>query len=440
MSFVRRLMLAFRLTIGNRAGEGSRPTGAIIGIAIAIVPIIVVVHISDAMISGIAERFIETGTYHLRAQPRFRIDDAEIEHSIQLLDSIDGVEFAAAERTGFGLAYTQNVRTGVQIRAVDARLYQDDPYFRRYLAVEHGEFVLDSERDIVLGRSIAEILAVGVGDDLRILTIRSLPGGGILPRVSTFTIRGIVSTGYQELDRLWVFMRYDRGGSILPPEDASVSIGIKVSHPFALPNDLFTASSRQIDRMENTIQQIYEQLGSAYRLRTWYQEEQSRYMSFNTTRTALLVVMVLIMAVALVNISSSMVLLVLSKQHDIGVLKALGSSPADIRAVFMLVGVWVGMIGATIGTIIGMLISLNINVILRSIEYIAVTVGAVLQQTPVDGSIIGGDFYLETIPVEMLGAELLVIWSAAIMLAIISSIIPAIRASVVRPMEVFYRR
>ncbi|MFW5800531.1 MAG: ABC transporter permease, partial [Spirochaeta sp.] len=296
MTFFRRIRLSFRLTIGNRAGEGTRPIGAIIGIAIAIMPLIVVVHVSDAMISGIAERFIETGTYHMRARPQLSMNESDLAADVRRVQAIDGVEYATIERNGFGLVYSNALRSGVQIRAVDPHIYQNDPVFSSYLSVGQGEFSISDPNDIVIGRSIADNLQLNVGDTLRVLTVRSLPGGGVIPRVSPFTVRGIVSTGYQELDRLWVFMNSKRGDRILPPEDSSVSIGIKVEHPFALPNDLFRQPDTRVEETRTTSREIQDTLGSGYRIRTWFEEEQSRYLSFGTTRNALVVVMVLIMA------------------------------------------------------------------------------------------------------------------------------------------------
>ncbi|AFG37149.1 ABC transporter permease [Spirochaeta africana] len=440
MSFFRRMRLALRFTLGKRAGEGSRPLGAIVGIAIAIVPLVVVVHVSDAMITGIADRFIETGTYHLRARPRFAVESERMEDKIAELRQIEGVTYAAAERNGFALVYHGENRTGVQVRAVAPDIYRSDPGFRRYLDLDQGEFAIEGREDIVIGRSIAETLGVGSGDSLRVLTVRSLPGGGILPRVSSFTVRGVVSTGYQELDRLWVFMNLERGSSILPPEDTSLSIGVKVAYPMALPNDLFSESPDRTEHMLNVVEQVETVLGSTYRVRTWFQEEQSRYLAFGTTRTALVVVMVLIMAVAAVNISSSMVLLVLSRQHDIGVLKALGAAPADIRALFLMIGGLIGFIGAGIGTLAGVILSTLINQLLQGLEFAAGMISALLTGSPIEGSVIGGDFYLEVIPVQILVGSSLTIWGAAVLLAVASSLVPAFRAAAVRPMQVLYRR
>ncbi|GAB6089512.1 ABC transporter permease [Spirochaeta dissipatitropha] len=440
MTWQRRISLAWRLTIGNRAGEGTRPSGAVIGIAIAIIPIMVVVHIASGMITGIAERFIETGTYHIRAHARSE-GMPDYEDHLSSLAAIEGIRYAGIERTGYGLIYTADARSGVQIRAVDPGIYELDKGFSRFVELDSGEFRIAGDNELVIGRSIAETLSLNTGDEVRVLTLRSLPGGGVIPRVSTFIVSGIVSTGYQELDRLWAFMNYERGSRILPPDESRAVIGIKVDYPFALQNDLFRDSPERIAAMEETWSGVIQNLGRDFRVRSWFEEEQSRYISFGTTRSALIVVMVLIMAVATVNISSSMVLLVLSKQHDIGVMKALGASPRDIQSIFMLVGLWVGIIGAVIGSCIGILIALFINGIMRLLEIIVGLVTALFSGGGVqDGSIIGGEFYLETIPVELLPGSILLIFSAALVLAVVSSIVPSWKAARVRPLEVFYRR
>ena len=122
-----------------------------------------------------------------------------------------------------------------------AEAWGEDEGLRRYVSVEAGSFDLSGEDNVVLGRALAEDLGVEPGDPVRLLTVRPLEGGAFLPRVSRFTVTGIISTGYQELDQLWVFMPLDRGMRVLPPGSSRQLLGIKITDPYALPNPLFSS-------------------------------------------------------------------------------------------------------------------------------------------------------------------------------------------------------
>ncbi|THB62834.1 MAG: ABC transporter permease [Spirochaetaceae bacterium] len=440
MTLAQQARMALNITLGRRTGQGSRPVGAIVGTAIAVIPIVVVMHISSGMIGGIISRFIETGTYHVRIFPNRTVSDQSLQAMKNEIAALDGVTGVYEEVNGFGLLYTDASRSGVQVRAVDPLMYQHDAGFSRYLGLESGEFSLDERRDILLGKSLAGQLDAGVGDQVRLLTVRSMPNGGMIPRVSSFVVKGVVSTGYQELDRLWVFVGADRGKQVLPPDDSLRTLGVKVSDPLALPNGLFRATASDQQRMSGVLRQIRRLAGSEYQVINWFDMERGRYEAFGSTRTALIIVMIIIMGVAAVNISSSMILLTISQQHAIGVLKALGSTPGEIRRIFLLTGAWVGMIGAGVGILIGALISLAINQIIALLEIIASFIGRLAAGAPVSGSLIGGDFYLDVIPVSLMPGVIFGIWLAALLLAVISSGIPAAHAAKIKPVQVLYRR
>jgi lipoprotein-releasing system permease protein len=423
---------------GSRRGRG-RLTGAVLAVAVSLVPLVVVQQVADGMILGIVERFIETGSYHLQAIHRDEDAPEGVEERLEALRRIPGVRSAVAERQGFGLVYSDHGRSGVTLRSVPQEYWSADERVREFMSVVEGEFDLDRDEAIVLGVDIASRLAVRPGEQVRVLTVRPLGEGRMLPRVSRFTVAGVVSTGYRDLDRLWSFIPLDRGRRVIPDETARDLIGIKVQSPFALDNPIFNrgvqalVSDGEQRRMATTVEDIARRLDSRWFLHSWYSAERGRYVSFLTSRNLLAFVMALIVMVAAVNISSALVLLVLEKAEDIAILRATGVSRGQIATVFLLCAAVIGVGGAVLGALLGVVLAININEVLRAVEIVSTVIAGRNVQ------LFSADFYLEHVPVEIALPPLFLAVFLALVLAVGAAVVPARRAAGISPERVLRR-
>ncbi len=447
------LWIALRYLFGRGGRETGRIVSAILIIGLSLVPLVVVLQVADGMIEGIVTRFIETGTFHIRAAARRSVAQDEITESLERLRDLPGVRYAGPELQGMGLAHSEQGRRGVTLRGVPPELWERDDGFREYIEVRSGEFELGDPSGAVIGSETAADLGLEPGDELRVLTVRPSPRGGFLPRVTRFTVRGVVSTGYQELDRLWVFVPYERARSILDSSVATEYIGMKVDEPLALENPLFRAGEgvpllRERDRAAREIPAVVSSiLGADWRVDTWYQAERARYISFQTTKNLLSFIMLLIVCVAAVNISSALVLLSIEKQHEIAILKSVGAAPREIAGIFVVSGFIAGVLGTVLGMAAGLVISVNINEIMWAIERAinALQAAAGLIAVPFGGveleplEILSAEFYLERIPIRLAFPELFAAALAAILISTAASVLPARRAAATRPLEVMRR-
>ncbi|TVR69155.1 MAG: ABC transporter permease [Spirochaetaceae bacterium] len=438
------VLLAVRFLAGSplsRRGRG-RLVGAVIAVAVSLVPLVVVQQVADGMILGIVERFIETGSYHVQAASRpgaGGVLHESFPDKLAEIRMVPGVRGALAERQGFGLVYSSRGRSGVTLRAVPQSFWDDDPGVQAYMEVVSGSFELSSEDSIILGIEIASRLQVGEGDEVRVLTVRPLGEGRMIPRVSRFTVRGVVSTGYRDLDRLWSFVPRERGMRIIPDETARDLVGVKVDAPLALENPLFQRGinalvhGRDQRRMEEALTAVRGVLGPEWVVYNWYSAERNRYVSFLTSRNLIAFVMSLIVAVAAVNISSALVLLVIEKEEEIAILRATGAARLQVGAIFLACGAVIGAGGALLGIVLGALLAVNINEVLRGLEILA---GFLSGQHV---SLFDADFYLENVPVELGLVPLVLAVFLALSLAILAAVIPARRAASVSPDRILRR-
>jgi len=268
--------------------------------------------------------------------------------------------------------------------------------------------------------------------------VRSLGEGRYLPRISRFTVTGVVSTGYRDLDRLWTLVSLDRGRRVLSDDSSREVIGVKIDDPFALPNPLFHRGLRGVQRRAQTIEALRVQhdvasvLAPEWYLTDWYSVERSRYVSFQTTGNLLVFIMIMILVVAAINISSSLIMLVLEKETEIAILRATGTPRRIITGAFVWSGLIVGVAGAAIGAGAGIAISVYVNAILAGIESALSFFGGTTR-------LFNADFYLESIPVDIAFLPLAASVVLAVGVALVSSIIPALRASNVRPDRILRR-
>jgi lipoprotein-releasing system permease protein len=444
------LYLGLRNLLGRRRRLSPHLLGSILGIALSLVPLIVVMEVADGMIEGITRRYLEVGTYH--AQVLLPMADASaLQAEAEALRSQPGVRYALVEQQGLGLAAGPKGRSAVTIRAVPADLYAQDEGFRRYFRMEAGAFDLASAGSLLLGRELAGRLGVGVGDRLRLLTLRGSDRGSAiaapkalgslqasgrgLPLVSNFTVRGIFSTGYQELDKLWVYVPLTAAGRLLGESGGERFIGLKLDDPFR-------GLERRLSRLR---------LPEEAQVYSWYQLEKASYKSFQTTRALLLFIMALIVAVAAVNVSSSRVRVVLEKTQEIAMLKAMGAGPWEIGLAFTVTAAATGLAGTALGLALGALVAVNINALLAELERILNLAGRAaffllspflpLLHLPPPPAVrlFNAEFYLEKIPVTLSFRELAAVAAATMLLAILAAWLPARRASAIRPLEVLRR-
>jgi len=389
------------------------------------------------MIQGITARFLETGTGHLRIQSRTPVPHESVDLLAQELEEIEGdgpseILLVQREHQGIGLIRGTSGNTGVQLRGVDTEWYQNDAGVQAYLQIRAGEFDLGSPEAIVLGEGLAQTLGAEVGQEVRVLTVRRGSTGSLLTRVSRFEVRGIVSSGYRDLDRLWAFIPIDRARTILPADSGTQIITLKIADPFILPNPLIV---RDPELPRDLLRDVRATLGPQWQAQTWFELERSQYMNFLGTRDMLVFIMVVILLVAAVNISSTMINLVAERQQEFAILKALGASPWTIGRIVLTIGGLSGLGGIFLGLGFGSLGVLFVNEIIYVIEVLVNLFSAPGESV----SILNPEFYLEQIPVLLLPGQLGLLGLAALFMTLISSLVPAYRAGKTPPAALFRR-
>jgi lipoprotein-releasing system permease protein len=372
--------------------------------------------VADGMIRGIIDRYLELGTGHIQI---FNVlEPGKLEEGAGKLQDISGVRGVWPEQRSMGVLVGKKGKTGATIRAVDPSFWEDSGG-ARYLKTLAGLSKPEAVRDMLLGENLAASIGAAVGDTVRLMTLTVNPDGHNIPRMTAFTVRGIISSGYHELDALWCVITWEAGRPILSPELSSTSLIVKIDDPFR--------------GTEAKAWSMYSALGSGYGVYTWKDLLRSQYSSYESTRQMLLFIMALVVIVAAVNVSSATSMLVIERRRDIAVLKVTGAGVRGVTAVFLWGSFLTGLAGAIIGISLGLVIGNYINPLIRSLERLLSFFSGLFQGEEV--KILDPGFYLETIPIVIDWFAVFLIGCFTILCSVAASWIPARRAGKLKPME-----
>jgi lipoprotein-releasing system permease protein len=376
------------------------------------------------MIRGITDRFIELGTGHLQIWPRpqlrdgFEPDASPLDTAAETVRQTDGVTGVWREIDGPGLILSTAGKTGASIRAIDPSFWQDEGS-RRFLAVISGEAVIEADNDILLGQDLARDTGAAPGGTVRLMTLRITDDGRTIPRTTIFKVRGIVSSGYHELDANWCIIGYGAGSRIMSRDVSQNFLVVKTASPY--------------DRVDETAFAIYGKLGGGFSVYSWRQLQLAQYSSYESTRQMLIFIMAIVVLVAAVNVSSAVSMLVIERQRDIAVLKSTGSGGGETSLVFLLCALLTGLAGAIPGIAAGLAIGCNVNFIIRALEAALSFASALLRGGEV--KILDPGFYLQEIPVIVDWKTVIAIGLLTILCSAAASLIPSLRAGKSRPLD-----
>jgi lipoprotein-releasing system permease protein len=424
------LFFAIRMLRG-KGGTARYLRGSVLGIALSLVPLILVMEVSTGMIEGITARLLEVGTYHLQCRLPPDTTASELDEMGIAVARVAGVIAAVPERQGTGMLVSAGGAAGVSIRCVPPDVFARDAGFRGFVTIVSGTADLSGTDAILVSSALAASLGIGAGDAVNVLTTWGTDMGGP-PRLTPLKVAGVYETGYQELDRTLAYTSLGVASRILSPRASRVMIGVKVRDPFG---DLAPLERR-----------ISSALGGEARVATWDEIEHARLASFRTTKALLLFIMALVLLVATVNVSSSVLMIVFERRLDLGILKSVGAGPRSLSLSFLLAGFTTGLLGTAVGIASGLLLAVNINEILAGLEWTvnrALAVVSLVRASFVPSmpafdavTLFNSAYYLKSIPVRISAGEVIAAAAGTLLLSALASYFPASRAARTRPLEV----
>ncbi len=311
---------------------------------------------------------------------------------------IEGIKFIDPNISIQSLLKFNNSTKGVVIKS-----YIEENY-RNYNFIKEKKDNLNTENSIVLGEDLANSLGIKIGDEVKIISSETVSSPfGQLPKSVILKVLNFFDSGMSEYDSNFAFMSL---------ENAQKIIGI---------NDKVSTIEIHINNLEQTdlIRKFYENnISNDFVVRDWREINQTFWEVLETERTVMFLILSLIIIVAAFNVITSLFILVKNKNKEIAILKTVGLNDNSILRIFLLVGSLIGISGTIIGSTIGILITIYLEYIRLALNYLF------------NINLFPSDFYyLDQIPTSVDISQLTFIIIFSVIVSILATIYPAVKAS-----------
>jgi len=286
---------------------------------------------------------------------------------------------------------------------------------------EIGKFVKDGSIDelekrdkipnILIGKELAVNLGVIKGDKLMVI----LPQGditpfGLMPKMVEFQIAGVFETGMFDYDTTMGYINLEEAQKLLGIGDKIIGIEVKV-------NDIF--------KSDVVAQEIQGRLGLPFKVRDWKEMNKNLFSALRLEKTALFIILLLIVLVAAFNIITTLVMLVMEKNKDIAILKSMGATYKSIGKIFKLQGIIIGFAGTVVGGFLGVIISINLHSIVTFAERVT---GIELLARDV--------YFMDRFPSSVDPIDVVLVCGFSFLICYLATLYPAKEAAKMDPAEV----
>ncbi len=265
----------------------------------------------------------------------------------------------------------------------------------------NGEQISDGLYGCVVGKKLLTTLGASLHDTLLVFGLQGHIQTTIAPNVMGFVVNGVYESGMSEYDDIYFFTTIPAVQQLINYDDAVTGFEIMV-------DDVVFAGE--------TAESIVEVLGYPFYARTLYQLYRNLFTWIELQKEPIPLILGLIIAVAAVNIVGTLLMLVLEKRRQIGVLRSLGASSSTIRRIFLIKGIIIAFVGTALGNLLGFLVCWG-------------------QQQFQFLSLPSTIYFMKTVPIYFRAEQFAIVSAVSVLLCIAAAYIPARLASKLDPIK-----
>ena len=384
------LFLSFRYLLGRRKEKFISVTTAIaaLGVALGVTALIVVLAVMSGFDEDLKEK-ITGANPHLLVEKEGGI--ADVPGLLSLLGSVKQIAGSSPLIQSQAILLGEGVMQGVLLRGVDAQREKGVTRMQRYLKEGRADL---REGEILIGTELAKRLSVFPGDAVRIVS-------PVEKRHVPFRVAGIFQSGMYDYDMNLAMISLSDAQSLLGMDQRVGAIGVRLS---------------DLDQTRQTQSNLRRLLGPGYLVTSWIDLNRNLFGALALEKTTMFVILTLIVLVACFTIAATLMMMVMEKTRDIGILKSLGSTHRSIRFIFSLQGLWIGGVGTLLGAVGG----LGLCLFLKKVPIVTL---------PQD------IYYIDRLPVQIQWGDSLLIVVASLGISWLSTLYPAWQASRLDPVD-----
>lgn len=381
---------------------------SMVGIGLAVAVLVVVLSVMNGFENELQQRILSIVSHATVSGIDEPLEDwSSVRERALARPDVTG---AAPYVDGQGLSIVDERLAGVRVRGIDPVLERDVSTI--------GELLLEGSLDsleagsfrALIGTSLAEELGIGIGDSFVLMLAEGrVTPAGLVPRMRRFEVAGLFEAGMYEYDRGLIYVNLQDAALLFRTGGEATGLRLTVS-------DIFLAG--------RVSEEFARELGGGFYISDWSRQHSNFFRSIQITKSIMFVILSMVIAVAVFNIVSTLVMVVRDKRGDIAILQSFGATARSILTVFATQGTVIGVIGTVLGLALGVLVATQLGNIVAFAES-AFGIDLLAEEV----------YFISDLPTQVRIPEVVQIGALAIFLAILATLYPAISASRQPPVE-----
>ncbi len=368
------------------------------GVLVGVAALVIVLSVMNGFETEVRSRIIGT-TSHITV---FSMEEGGMEDYPKVISQVEEwKDVVAASPFVFAKAAIASAKAsdGIAVRGV---LPQKELRVTRIGEnIKSGDF--DLQEGICLGSDLAEELGVSVGDRVNLFSLgkEEFNPGLSVPKVTKFEVTGIFETGMYEYDSQLALISLDKAQKLFNLGDRVSGVEVKIRDYY------------QAGRVAN---ELDRHLGYPYYAVDWMHQHKNLFSWMKIEKWSMFLILCLIILVAAFNIISTLIMVVMEKTKEIGILKSMGATSQGIRRIFLFEGLVVGAVGAILGSGLGYALCWA-------------------QETFKIISLPSQIYFINSLPIDMHPLDFIMVALASLVICTLASLYPAYKAAKLIPVE-----
>ena len=362
---------------------------SVLGVAIAVTVFIVSLTVSNGLEKNMINSLL-TMSPHILIKNKKKTFFQDYNQIVDNIKKIQGVKAVIPQINSQSIIKFEGFAKGVLADGISP----ENVKHGLNLKIVEGNDNIAELNSVLIGEQLAYEMRLKVGQEISLVSSEN--------KEIKLIVRGIFKTGFLDYDSNLIVVPLETMQILAEQDKAATEIGIKVESP------------QKVETILNQVRNIVNQ--EEYSTISWKTINQNLLKAVQFEKFVLIAILSLLLVIASFAVSVILNMIVREKIKDIGILKSIGYTNKNIRRIFTIEGLIIGVFGMIMASGLSPLVLIGLKILFK--EYMK-----------------GGTYYLEELPLYITQKELLIIYGVTFVVVFLSTIFPAARAARLKPVE-----
>ena len=362
---------------------------SILGVAIAVTVFIVSMTISNGLNKNMINSLL-TMSPHILIKNKKTTFFENFGETVENIKKIKGVKAVIPQMNSQSILKNEGLAKGVLADGISPENVKNELNLR----IVKGNNNISELNSVLIGEQLANEIDLKVGKEISIVSAEN--------KEIKLIVRGIFKTGFLDYDSNLVIVPLETMQILSDQGKVATEFGIKIEHP------------ERVDEVLNQVRNAVDP--KEYGVISWKTINQNLLKAVQFEKFVLIAILSLLLIIASFAVSVILNMIVREKIKDIGILKSIGYTNKNVRRIFTIEGLIIGVFGMILASCLSPLVLIALKALFKA--YMK-----------------GGTYYLEELPLYISQKELLIIYGVTFVVVFLSTIFPAARAARLKPVE-----